>query len=92
MHPRMQLMNRPETRSEFEHRFHNLRELMRQGKLVQMQGVGENILNVRNLPNGRLDFLSVDELARVQANTLLQIANFRDPDDTENLTQESNRE
>lgn len=91
MHPRMQLMDRPVTRSEFEHRFHRLRELMRQGRYAQVQGVGESILDVRYLPNGRLDFLSVDESARLQANTILQFANFRFPDDIENFTQESNR-
>jgi hypothetical protein len=87
----MQLMNRPETRSEFEHRFHRLRELMREGKYAQMQGVGESILDVRYLPNGRLDFLSVDESARLQANTMIQFANFRFSDDIEKPAQEPNR-
>ena len=88
MHPRMQLMNRPSTRSEFEHRFHRLHELMRQGRYAQARGVGESILDVRNLPNGRLDFLSVDESARLLVNTMLQFANVRFPNDAENLTQE----
>jgi len=87
MHPRMQLMNRPSTRSEFEHRFHRFRELMRQGRYAQAQGVGESILDVRYLPNGRLDFLSVDESARLLVNTMLQFANFKFPSDIENLTQ-----
>ncbi len=29
----------------------------------------DSILRVRNLPNGRIDFLSVDEMARLDANT-----------------------
>lgn len=89
MPPRMQLMERPLTRSEFEHRFHRLRELMRQGKYGQVQGVGDSILDVRYLPNGRLDFLSVDESARLQANTMLQFANFNFnfSGDTESLDQ-----
>ena len=91
MQPRMQLMDRPQTRSEFEHRFHRFRELVRQGKYRQVQGVGESILDVRYLPNGRLDFLSVDESARLQANTMLQFANIKFPGDVENPTQEPNR-
>ena len=87
MHPRMQLMNTPSTRSEFEHRFHRFRELARQGRYAQTQGVGESILDVRLLPNGRLDFLSVDESSRVLVNTMLQFANFRFPSESENSPQ-----
>ncbi len=79
MHPRMQLMKTPATRSDFEHRFHRLREMMREGRYGQRQGLSESILDVRHLPNGRLDFLSVDESARLLANTMLQFANFKFP-------------
>ena len=80
MFPRLQTMSPPQTRSEFEERFHFVREMMRQGKYMQMEGVGESIFDVRPLPNGRLDFLSVDESARLLANTMRQFASFRFPD------------
>jgi len=38
----------------------------------------ESILRVRRLPNGRIDFLSVDETARLQANTIHQFSNMQD--------------
>jgi hypothetical protein len=88
VHPRMQLMDRPQTRSEFEHRFHGFREQLRQGRL---QGVGESLLDVRYLPNGRLDFLSIDESARSQVNSVMHFANIRFPSDVENPAQEPDR-
>ena len=30
----------------------------------------DSLLRVRRLPNGRIDFLSVDEMARLDANTI----------------------
>lgn len=88
MHPRMQLMDRPQTRSEFEHRFHGFREQLRQGKL---RGAGESLLDVRYLPNGRLDFLSIDESARSQVNSMMHFANIRFPDGITNHAPEPNR-
>jgi len=86
MHPRMQLMDRPQTRSEFEHRFHGFSEQLRQGRVG---GAGESLLDVRYLPNGRLDFLSVDESARLEVNTMMHFANIKFPSDVENPAQES---
>lgn len=69
-------MQTPTTRAEFERRFHLLKEQMNQGKLhfaseSAAQGI-HGIAKVRFLPNGRIDFLSVDESARSLANTSLQ--------------------
>ncbi|ASM52750.1 hypothetical protein PNIG_a0431 [Pseudoalteromonas nigrifaciens] len=40
----------------------------------------EGILNVRKLPNGRIDFLSVNESARLHANTVFHMRNFKPPE------------
>ncbi|MFZ6675453.1 AVAST type 1 anti-phage system protein Avs1c [Undibacterium sp. Xuan67W] len=65
----------PETREEFERRFHLTAERLLTGKLKVMRGVGTGLERVRFLPNGRIDLLSIDESARVTANTM---ANFTD--------------
>lgn len=70
-------METPKTRAEFELRFHHLREALRSGKLHIPPSMGESLLRLRLLPNGRLDFLSVDEMARLQANMMLQMSNFK---------------
>lgn len=68
-------MQPPETRAEFERRLNLLRERMRQGKMHFSQNVVrslDGLLRVRFLPNGRIDFLSVDESTRLQANMMTQ--------------------
>ncbi|HHF2953602.1 TPA: AVAST type 1 anti-phage system protein Avs1c [Vibrio diabolicus] len=68
----------PETRSEFEERFHYMHSIMKQGKLHVSAHVSmEGILKVRKLPNGRIDFLSVNEQARLNANTMYHIHNLK---------------
>jgi hypothetical protein len=72
----MRVMQTPKTRREFERNFHLLREATRLGKFhVSSQATQsvDSLVKVRSLPNGRIDFLSVDELARLQANSM---ANF----------------
>lgn len=76
MNPKMQTMETPKTRAEFELRFHHLREAVKNGRLSIPPGMGDSLLSLRLLPNRRLDFLSVDEMARLQANMILQFANF----------------
>lgn len=72
----------PETRSEFEHRFHVLHNVMKSGRLRVNSGISmTGILSVRQLPNGRLDFLSVNESARLQANMMLHMQNMDVPND-----------
>ncbi|RFD24524.1 hypothetical protein CER19_25340 [Pseudomonas sp. GL93] len=63
-------METPVTRAEFELRFHHLLVNMKSGKLQYPSNVAESLFRLKLLPNGRLDFLSVDELARVQVNTM----------------------
>lgn len=68
----METMQTPKTRAEFEHRFYLLREQIRQGKFHVAKGITMGIDKVRYLPNGRIDFLSVNESARLNANMMLQ--------------------
>jgi hypothetical protein len=70
----METMQQPMTRAEFEQRLHFLREQICQGKF---HGMGPGIEKVRYLPNGRIDLLSINELTRLEANTLFQFRNRR---------------
>lgn len=68
-------MGTPETRFEFERRFHLLREKMQRGQIhfsAHLHRAIDGIARIRYLPNGRIDFLSVDESARLQANMMSQ--------------------
>jgi hypothetical protein len=67
---RIESMDTPSTREEFEHRFHVLNEKKRTGKFHNPFTAGLN--QVRLLPNGRIDILSINEQARLQANTMSQ--------------------
>lgn len=71
-------MHTPSTRAEFEERMNYLRELMMKGKMQFMQGLRgpDSILNVRQLPNRRIDLLSIDEMARLTANQAYQMRNM----------------
>ena len=69
----MENFNAPRTRAEFERNFHLLRKQMEDGKLHFFKSVSrqlDGLFRVRLLPNGRIDFLSVDESARLQANMM----------------------
>ncbi|EGQ9820092.1 AVAST type 1 anti-phage system protein Avs1c [Vibrio alginolyticus] len=71
----------PETRSEFELRFHYLHNIIKQGKFHVNANISmDGILKVRKLPNGRIDFLSVNEQARLNANMMYHMRNFKLPD------------
>lgn len=68
-------METPQTRDEFERRLYLLRERLRQGKMFFSSNVVrhlDGLQRVRVLPNGRIDFLSVDESTRLQANMMVQ--------------------
>lgn len=70
-------MNTPRTRAEFERNFNLLHRQIKDGKFHVAQGLSraiEGILRVRFLPNGRIDFLSVDESARLEANTMANMS------------------
>ena len=69
-------MQTPTTRAEFERNFHLLSELIRQKKFqsaVPLTGL-EKVLF---LPNGRIDLLSINEQARLQANMMAHFNNER---------------
>lgn len=70
----------PQTRSEFELRFYCLHNIMKQGKFHVGPNVSmEGVLKVRKLPNGRIDFLSVNEQARLSANMMYKMRNIEVP-------------
>lgn len=62
-------MKTPRTRAEFERNFHLLGRSIMDGRLkVPMDMVLDHLMRIRYLPNGRIDLLSIDESARLQAN------------------------
>lgn len=70
-------MNTPRTRAEFERNFNLLHRQIGDGKFFvnrECTHAISGIHRVRFLPNGRIDFLSVDESARLQANMMNQIS------------------
>ncbi|WP_198173452.1 AVAST type 1 anti-phage system protein Avs1c [Burkholderia pseudomallei] len=71
-------MHTPYTRAEFEERMNYAREQLINGKMHFTKGLRgpDSLLNVRYLPNGRIDLLSIDELARVNANMTYQMRNL----------------
>jgi hypothetical protein len=72
----MNTMDTPMTRAEFERRFHLLGERLRNGKMFFADfKMTLGIQKVRYLPNGRIDFLSINESARLQANMMAQYEN-----------------
>ena len=67
----MSSMKTPVTRAEFERNFHLLYRQIIDGKLHFAQGISmDGLGRVRFLPNGRIDFLSIDETARLYANSM----------------------
>lgn len=71
----MKTMQTPMTRAEFERRFHLLKEQIRRGQMRFAIGTTLGLEKIRLLPNGRIDFLSVNESARLQANMMTQFQN-----------------
>jgi hypothetical protein len=67
---KIETMDTPSTREEFEYRFHLLNEQIRRGKFHNPFSAGLDA--VRLLPNGRIDILSINEQARLQANSMFQ--------------------
>ena len=67
---KIEAMNIPSTREEFEYRFHMLSEKIRTDKFhnPSMRCLEE----LRLLPNGRIDILSINEQARLTANMISQ--------------------
>lgn len=71
-------METPSTRAEFEERMNYAVEQVKNGKMLFAKGVRgpDSLLNVRYLPNRRIDLLSIDEMARVNANMAYQMRNM----------------
>lgn len=71
-------MHTPYTRAEFEERMYYAREQLINGKMHFTKGLRgpDSLLNVRHLPNRRIDLLSIDELARLTANQAYQMRNM----------------
>jgi len=71
-------MQIPFTRAEFEERINYAREQLINGKMHFSKGLRgpDSLFNVRYLPNRRIDLLSIDEMARVNANTTYQMRNM----------------
>jgi hypothetical protein len=70
----------PATREGFERNLFLLAELMRSGKFFipkSLHHAIRGIQRVRKLPNSRVDFLSVDEAARLTANTIANMQMMR---------------
>jgi len=72
-------MKTPDTRAEFERNFHLHSHMAQAGKIhiaSDLMHTLEGLDRVRTLPNGRIDFLSVDEMARLQVNMMANMMNF----------------
>lgn len=69
----------PRARKEFERNMYVLVEKTRNGQhfFAEGSGQGDSLLKVRELPNKRINFLTVNEMARLQAN---HIASMMDMD------------
>ena len=68
MFPNITSMRPPATREEFEERVNLTRELLIIGK-IHPQGM-DGMANVRLLPNGRIDMLSINESTRLISNQM----------------------
>lgn len=65
----------PDNRKQFERHIHILAESIEQGTFTSIpdHGIIMSLLKTRNLPNKRVNFITVDERSRLLANFL---ANF----------------
>jgi hypothetical protein len=73
------MSNIPNNRAEFEKNIHIFRELMMNDKVQFAQGLKsiDDILKVKKLPNKRVDFLSVGDLARATINSFVNFQNLK---------------
>jgi hypothetical protein len=80
---KMTSMKTPRTRREFERNFHFFEEQMRRQKMhfnANTIHTMDSLQNVKPLPNKRIDFLTVNESARLHVNTVANFANMPMPD------------
>ena len=75
-------MQTPNTREEFENRLFRLRYSIVNNKMHFMDGISsvaiEDLVHMRSMPNGRMDLLTVDESARLNANMMVQMDGMLD--------------
>jgi len=66
-------MNTPDSREEFERNIHLLVEYKENGRFRMPHGSGTEtgLSEMRRLPNGRFDLLSINEMARLTANMMV---------------------
>ncbi|WJM05900.1 AVAST type 1 anti-phage system protein Avs1c [Paenibacillus amylolyticus] len=72
-------METPRNRREFERNFFIAAELLRNDKMRFTPNVDKSIdglRKVRLLPNNRIDFLSVDEVARLHVNMMANMSQW----------------
>lgn len=69
-------MQTPNTREEFENRINRLHYSILNDKMHFCNGVSsmsiEELLQMRRMPNGRTDLLTIDESVRLTANMMVQ--------------------
>ncbi|MBE0369667.1 AVAST type 1 anti-phage system protein Avs1c [Pseudoalteromonas aurantia] len=83
-------MKTPRNRLEFERNFNLLKEQGYQGKMHFMQGTShviDSLNKVKMLPNGRIDLLTINESARLQANMMNNFPNMIDASSSEEETE-----
>jgi hypothetical protein len=75
-------MQTPNTREEFENRLFRLHYSIVNNKMHFMDGISsvaiEDLVHMRSMPNGRMDLLTVDESARLNANMMVQMDGMLD--------------
>lgn len=70
------MKSRPNTRLQFERNMNLAADRIRNGQqqfTTRTSGIAKSLLKVKKLPNGRLNFLSVDESARLHANHIAEM-------------------
>jgi hypothetical protein len=68
------------SREDFERHFCILEELLRNGRMSFTEGSRksvEGLQKIRKLPNGRIDFHTVNEMARLSANSAANFENMK---------------
>lgn len=65
-----------DSRQQFERNFYILAELLRSKKMVfhaEAANAPKSLLKIQNAPNGRINLLTIDEVARATANGIKQM-------------------
>ncbi|WDF66123.1 AVAST type 1 anti-phage system protein Avs1c [Flavobacterium sp. KACC 22763] len=74
------------SREDFERNFCILEELLRNGLMSFTESSrksAESLQKIRKLPNGRIDFHTVNEMARLSANSVSNFDNMKYEDQNE---------